>query len=146
MFAKLPIRTKITAVVAGLLLALIATSAFAIWKMQVINAAVVDIRTNWLPSVRVLGELRASTITYRTAVRQHLLIDRAEDKAEFDKRIELVAERIAQNIADYEKLISSPQERALYDEWRGLWNEYMKGAQEVLRMSRAAAGRFPQGQ
>ncbi|SDJ93788.1 methyl-accepting chemotaxis protein [Bradyrhizobium sp. Rc2d] len=144
MFAKLPIRTKITAVVAGLLLALIATSAFATWKMQVINAAVVDIQTNWLPSVRVLGELRASTITYRTAVRQHLLIDRAEDKAEFDKRIEQVAERIAQNIADYEKLISSPQERALYDEWRGLWNEYMKGAQEVLRLSRAAAGRFPQ--
>lgn len=144
MFAKLPIRTKITAVVAGLLLALIATSAFATWKMQVINAAVVDIQTNWLPSVRVLGDLRASTITYRTAVRQHLLIDRAEDKAEFDKRIEQVAERIAQNIADYEKLISSPQERALYDEWRGLWNEYIKGAQEVLRLSRTAAGRFPQ--
>jgi len=144
MFAKLPIRTKITAVVVGLLLALIATSAFAIWKMQVINAAVIDIQTNWLPSVRVLGELRATTITYRNAVRQHLLTERAEDKAEFDKRIEPIAVRIAQSIADYEKLISSPQERALYEEWRGLWNEYMKGAQEVLRMSRAAAGRFPQ--
>lgn len=144
MFAKMPIRTKITAVVVSLLLALIATSAFAIWKMQVINAAVVEIQTNWLPSVRVLGELRATTITYRNAVRQHLLNDRAEDKVDFDKRIEQIAERMAQNIADYEKLISSPRERALYDEWRGLWNEYMKGAQEVLRLSRAAAGRFPQ--
>lgn len=144
MFAKMPIRTKITAVVVGLLLALLATSAFAIWKMQVINAAVIDVQTNWLPSIRVLGELRATTITYRNAVRQHLLNDRAEEKVDFDKRIEQVAERMAQNIADYEKLISSPRERALYDEWRGLWNEYMKGSQEVLRLSRAAVGRFPQ--
>jgi len=144
MFAKMPIRTKISAVVVGLLLALLATSAFAIWKMQVINAAVIDMQTNWLPSIRVLGELRATTITYRNAVRQHLLNDRAEDKVDFDKRIEQVAERMAQNIAGYEKLISSARERALYDEWRGLWNEYMKGSQEVLRLSRAAVGRFPE--
>jgi len=144
MFAKMPIRSKITAVVVGLLLTLIAISAFAIWKMQAINAAVVDIQTNWLPSVRVLGELRAATITYRNAVRQHLLTDRAEDKAEFDKRIDPIAVKIAENTREYERLISSPQERALYDEWRGLWKEYMNGAQEVLRLSRAAAGRFPQ--
>ncbi|MEZ2147933.1 methyl-accepting chemotaxis protein [Bradyrhizobium sp. DN5] len=144
MFSKISIRTKITAVVAGLLLALIATGAFAVWNMQVINAAVVDIRSNWLPSVRVIGELRATTITYRNAVRQHLLFDRAQDKADLDKRIEPIVERMAQNIADYEKLISAPQERALFDEWHGLWNEYMRGAQEVLLLSRAAAGRFPQ--
>ena len=144
MFSNISIRTKITAVVIGLLVALISTSALAIWKMQVINAAVVDIQTNWLPSVRVLGDLRATTITYRNAVRQHLLNDQAEDKADFDKRIEQIAERMAQNTADYEKLISAPQERALYDQWRGLWNEYMKGAQEVLRLSRVAVGRFPQ--
>ncbi|SFK21360.1 methyl-accepting chemotaxis protein [Bradyrhizobium sp. Gha] len=144
MFSNISIRTKIAAVVVGLLVALIATSALAIWKMQVINAAVVDIQTNWLPSVRVLGDLRATTITYRNAVRQHLLNDRAEDKADFDKRIEQIVERMAQNTADYEKLISAPQERALYDEWRGLWNEYMKAAQEVLRLSRVAVGRFPQ--
>jgi methyl-accepting chemotaxis protein len=144
MFSNISIRTKITAVVAGLLLALIGTGAFAIGKMQVINAAAAEIQTNWLPSVRMIGELRATTITYRNAVRQHLLFDRAEDKADFDKRIEQIAERTTQTIAEYEKLISSPQERALFDEWHALWNEYMTGAQEVLRQSRAAAGRFPQ--
>jgi methyl-accepting chemotaxis protein len=143
-FAEMPIRTKITAVIAGLLLALIATSSFAIWKMQVINTTVFDLQTNWLPSVRALGELRAGSAAYRATMRQHLLNERAEDKAESDKRIEQIAARITQAVAQYEKLISSPQERALYDEWRGLWNEYMKGGQEVLRLSRTAVGRFPQ--
>ena len=144
MFSNISIRTKITAVVGGLFLALVATSAFSVWKMQVINAAVVDIQANRLPSVRVLGDLRAAAIAHRAAVRQHLLIDRAEDKADFDKRIEQISQKILQNIADYEKLISSLRERALYDEWRGLWNEYMKGAQEVLLLSRDTAGRLPQ--
>jgi methyl-accepting chemotaxis protein len=144
MFSNISIRSKITAVVTALLLALIASSAFAIWKMQVINAAVVDIEANWLPSVRVLGELRAAGITYRNAVRQHLLFERAEDKVDSDRRIEQVSGRIAESLAAYEKLISSPRERALFDEWRGIWNEYIKGSQEVLRLSRAAIGRFPQ--
>ncbi|WFU43578.1 methyl-accepting chemotaxis protein [Bradyrhizobium sp. CB82] len=144
MLSNISIRTKITVVVASMLLALITSSAFAIWKMQAINTAVVDIATNWLPSVRVLGELRATGITYRNAVRQHLLSERAEDKADFDGRIEQVNGRMATNLATYEKLISSPQERALFDEWRGIWNEYMRGSQEVLRLSRAAVGRFPQ--
>src|SRR5262249_61527833 len=37
MFSRISIRTKITAVVGALLLALVGISAFAIWKMQVIQ-------------------------------------------------------------------------------------------------------------
>ena len=38
----------------------------AVRNMQAINANTVDIATNWLPSIRVLGELRAGVITYRS--------------------------------------------------------------------------------
>ncbi|WP_407117551.1 methyl-accepting chemotaxis protein [Bradyrhizobium sp. LMG 9283] len=144
MFSQISIRAKIAAVVGSLILALVATSAFAIWEMHVMNAATVDIATSWLPSVRALGELQATAISHRSALRQHLLFDDREEKAAFDKRIEEISQKHLQNIAAYERLISSFQERALYDEWRGLWDEYMKGAQEVLRLSRAAAGRVPQ--
>jgi methyl-accepting chemotaxis protein len=144
MFSRISIRTKITAVVAALLLVLVGTSAFAIWKMQVIHTTVVEIQTNWLPSVRILGELRADGITYRGGVRQHLLYDKAQDKADMEKRMAPMEEKIAKNLADYAKLVSSPQERALLDEWRRLWNDYMNSAQQVLNMSRAAAGHLSQ--
>ncbi|NEV03178.1 hypothetical protein, partial [Bradyrhizobium uaiense] len=41
----------------------------AVWNMRAINSSTVDITTNWLPSVRVLGELRAGVITCRNVIR-----------------------------------------------------------------------------
>jgi methyl-accepting chemotaxis protein len=37
-------------------------------------------------------------------------------------------------------MISSPEERALYEEWAKNWEEYRKGSQQVLELSRKAAG------
>jgi hypothetical protein len=47
-------------------------------QMYAINSSTVDIVSNWLPSVRVLGDLRATTITYRAIVRSRPL---ASDEA-----------------------------------------------------------------
>ena len=53
----------------------------AVTKMRSINANAVDIPTNWLPSVRALGDLRAGVITYRNVIRQHMLTETLEDEA-----------------------------------------------------------------
>jgi methyl-accepting chemotaxis protein len=46
--------------------------------------------------------------------------------------------------ANYEKLITSPEERAIYEEWSRVWDTYKKGTLEVMELSRKAAGRMPQ--
>jgi methyl-accepting chemotaxis protein len=43
----------------------------------------------------------------------------------------------------YESMITSPEERALYNEWAQVWDEYRKGAAEVMALSRKAAGSYP---
>ncbi len=91
MLAKYSIRAKITAVVAFLLIAMTAMGALNVRQMYVINASTVDIVTSWLPSVRVLGELRAATITYRAIVRSHLL---ATDEAGKQLQEDLLAKWI----------------------------------------------------
>jgi methyl-accepting chemotaxis protein len=73
MFAKLSIRAKITVVVSFLLVAMSAMGRLAVRQMSSINGSTVEIASSWLPSVRVLGEIRAATITYRAIVRSHLL-------------------------------------------------------------------------
>ena len=65
MLAKYSIRAKITAVVALLLVAMTGMGLLAVMNMRAINASTVDITTNWLPSIRALGDLRAGVITYR---------------------------------------------------------------------------------
>jgi methyl-accepting chemotaxis protein len=136
MFAKYSIRTKITAVVAFLLVAMSAMGALNIRQMYTINSATVDIVNNWLPSVRVLGELRAATITYRAIVRSHLL---ATDEAGKQLQEDLLAKWITNTDKArkaYEPLITSAEERALYDEFSTSWAEYLAGVKEVLALSR----------
>ena len=136
MFAKYSIRTKITVVVAFLLVAMSAMGALNVRQMYTINSATVDIVNNWLPSVRVLGELRAATITYRAIVRSHLL---ATDEAGKQLQEDLLAKWITNTDKArkaYEPLITSAEERALYDEFSTSWAEYLAGVKEVLALSR----------
>ncbi|WP_128924524.1 methyl-accepting chemotaxis protein [Bradyrhizobium guangxiense] len=143
MFAKLSIRAKITGVVAFLLIAMTGMGLLAVMKMRSMNANTVDITTNWMPSVRVIGDLRAAVITYRNVVRQHMLADALEDKLAVEKTAATVTEALAKTRGKYEPMISSAEERTLYGQWSKLWDEYKKGTDEVMALSRKEAGKIP---
>ncbi|MCP1756409.1 MULTISPECIES: methyl-accepting chemotaxis protein [Bradyrhizobium] len=143
MFAKFSIRAKIIAVVAFLLVAMTGMGLLAVWNMRAINASTVDITTNWLPSVRVLGELRAGVITYRNVIREHLLSETVEEKLAVEKTLASVVEANTKARAKYEPMITSPEERALYRQWTDVWDRYRKGTEEVMALSRKEAGKLP---
>ena len=143
MLSRLSIRTKLTAVIAFLLIAMTAMGLLAIRQMQDINASASEIQKSWLPSVRVLGELRAGVISYRNVIREHMLSELIEEKQAQEKTLELVVESNAKLRQTYEAMITSPEERALYTEWSKVWEEYKKGAAEVMKLSRESAGKSP---
>ena len=143
MLAKYSIRTKIIAVVAFLLAAMTGMGLLAVGNMRAINANTVDISTNWLPSVRVLGDLRAGVITYRNVIREHMLSETLEEKLANEKTLAGVVEGNNKIRATYEPMIVSAEERALYSEWVRLWESYKKGTEEVMALSRKAAGQPP---
>jgi methyl-accepting chemotaxis protein len=142
MLAKYSIRAKIISVVAILLAAMIGMGLLAVKNMRSINANTLDIASSWLPSVRVLGELQANVIMNRNILREHLLAESMEDKLRVEKAIAANVESIAKNRQAYEPLITSAEERALYSEWSRIFEEYKKGIQEVMALSRKAAGQI----
>jgi methyl-accepting chemotaxis protein len=143
MLAKYSIRAKITAVVAFLLIAMTGMGLLAVRNMRALNASTVDIGTNWLQSVRVLGDLRAGLITYRNVVREHMLAETAEEKQAMEKTLNTVIESNLKIRQSYEPLISSPEQRTIYNEWVQLSDSYEKGVREVLALSRNSAGKIP---
>ena len=143
MLASYSIRTKIIAVVAFLLVAMTGMGLLAVRNMRAINANTVDISTSWLPSVRVLGDLRAGVITYRNVIREHMLSETLEEKLAMEKTLATVIEANTKYRATYEPMITSPEERALYAEWSKLWDKYKAGTQEVMALSRQAVGKIP---
>jgi methyl-accepting chemotaxis protein len=143
MLAKYSIRTKIITVVAFLLVAMTGMGLLAVKSLRSINANTVDIVTNWMPSVRVLGDLRAGVITYRNVVREHMLAETLELKLAAEKTLATVVEGNLKIRASYETMITSPEERALYNQWVEKWTAYKKGTEDVMALSRKEAGQVP---
>ncbi|MBR1226108.1 MCP four helix bundle domain-containing protein [Bradyrhizobium sp. AUGA SZCCT0176] len=143
MLAKYSIRAKIITVVAFLLVAMTGMGLLAVRNMRAMNADTVDITTNWMPSVRVLGDLRAGVFTYRNVIREHMLVGTLEVKQAQEKTLASVVENNNKIRALYEPMIASPEERALYKEWSDLWERYKKGTEEVMALSRSAVGKVP---
>src|ERR1700730_18317248 len=143
MFAKFSIRSKIIALVAFLLVAIAGMGLLAIQEMRAMNASTIDIATNWLPSVKVLGELRSGLITYRNVIREHMLAETLEEKLAAEKTLAGVVEANAKIRKTYETVITSPEERALYNEWIRLWDSYKKGTEEAMALSSRDAGKTP---
>ncbi|MGF6311531.1 methyl-accepting chemotaxis protein [Bradyrhizobium sp. i1.8.4] len=143
MFAKYSIRAKIIAVVAFLLVAMTGMGLLAVMNLRSINANTVDITRNWLPSVRALGDLRAGVITYRNVIREHMLAETLEEKLVQEKTLATVVEANTKFRAIYEPMITSPEERALYNQWVDSWTRYKKGTEQVMELSRKEAGKIP---
>ncbi|WP_022724015.1 methyl-accepting chemotaxis protein [Rhodopseudomonas sp. B29] len=136
MLARYSIRAKITVVVLFLLAAMSAIGALSLKQMSDINGSTVEIANSWLPSVRALGEIRAATITYRAIVRSHLLATDEPSKQAQEKLLAKWIGILGEVQARYERLITSPEERAIYNESKDAWQQYLEGVQQVLVLSR----------
>jgi methyl-accepting chemotaxis protein len=143
MLAKYSIRAKIITVVALLLVAMTGMGLLAARNMQAINADTVDITTNRLPSVRLLGGLRVAVVTYRNVIREHMLSETLEEKLAAEKTLAMVVEANNKDRKNYEAVITSPEERAFYNQWSEIWDRYKKGTDEVMALSRRDVGKIP---
>ena len=141
--SKLSIRTKLVSVIVFMLVVISGLGLLAIRSMQTSNAHTVDIATNWLPSVRTLGELRADINLFRVALRAHLLAETLEAKEAGDKRLAGILDTIAKDRKNYEPVITSAEERAIYDGWSRAWDRYLDGVKLVVEESRKSVGRVP---
>jgi methyl-accepting chemotaxis protein len=136
MLSQLSIRAKIIVSVSVLIMATVGMGVLSIWQMQAINARTVDIQSNWLQRVRLVGDLRAYTLMYRGLVRAHILANDAAGKAATDKNNELIFAAIDRSSKAYEAVIGSDEERTLYGEFQQAWTSYIGATQDILAASR----------
>jgi len=136
MLSQLSIRAKIIASVAVLIMATVGMGVLSIGQMQAINARTVDIQSNWLQRVRLVGDLMAYTLMYRGFVLAHILANDAAGKAAMDKDNDPIFAAIDRSSKAYEAAIGSGEERALYGEFQQAWMTYFGATQDILAASR----------
>ena len=136
MLSRLSIRTKLIALVSILLVALTAIGLFAIVEMRSINASAQVIKNSWLPSVRLVGELRTQSARYRAVLRDYLTEPDEKFMADIQRNLDARAKDYDTANKAYEPLISSPQEAALYKELSATWKTFREAADEVIAHAR----------
>ncbi|MEH2512478.1 CHASE3 domain sensor protein [Nitrobacteraceae bacterium AZCC 1564] len=135
MFSKFSIRNKLIALVSVLLIAPISLGTFAIYEMRAINESAQDTQVTWLPSIRQISELRVQAARYRAILRDHILISDEKKKASINKALDDRVKAYDLAISKYEPLISSAEERALFNQLGKLWQDYRNAANDVIAAS-----------
>ena len=121
------------ALIGALMLAL---GVFALSQMSKIRTSGENIVENSVPSVRALNEFTQLTLRLRV-LSYRLLTNREADTQQktfdlFEQRNQQI--RTAQS--NYEKLISAPEERAAYDQYVQLLNQYRQLEERMKTLSR----------
>ncbi|WP_280190483.1 methyl-accepting chemotaxis protein [Delftia sp. PS-11] len=104
-----------------------------------------ELGNNWLPSVQALGSVRAAANEVRRASLRHVLAEKDEDKkAQAQLMDKALATTVPQLLTAYEKLVSSEEERRLYNDLRARWEAYLPLHQKQIALSSAGPEQFAQ--
>ena len=131
------IRTKLIAAFAILTLFVVGLGLLGLVGTQRMREQALDIETNWLPSMRVLGEI--DTLTARTSglVLRHTQATDPTLVTSIEKDMERFGKKLDEKKAVYEPMISSPEERALFETFTREARSFEVVRQTILELSRS---------
>jgi len=110
---------------------------FSLMQMSLVNDKSTELAVNWMPSIVNIEEMNTATSDHRLQVLQHVLSTDDADMRKYEEQQQEVLEEFLKKRDAYEKLISSPDERALFDKFQTLYKEYMDLNAKVAELSRA---------
>ncbi len=119
--------------------------ALGVLQISRVNAGADMLANSWLPSIRVLGEVRAHANAVRRAHLRHLLETTPGGKAEqMAAATKAEAQLAASWKSYYPALLSSEDERKLADDIRAKLDQWLKTDAELVALSNVGAVSFDQ--
>ena len=136
-FRNLKIGMKLMVVVLSVVAMTALLGIFAVVQLSKVNDVSNEISGNWLPSVQAVGRISMSVnLTLRAAL-AHMLANDKEGMARYERIMEQAATQLGEAQTKYEKLISSDEERRIFDKIRSTWVSYLELHHQVVSLSQA---------
>ena len=128
---KMKIASKLGLGFGAVLVLVVILGVFSLMQLSKVNGNTVEIATNWLPSVRTLAQLRIDASLERRWQLSYFIND---DKALAESRIERSQSDVVEDEKQYEPLISSEEERQIYQQFRTEWDKHIAIKNRVLTL------------
>ena len=132
----LKISTKLTAAFFMMVALLLTLAGTGLLQMSTMFRQTSEITSDWLPSVAAIGAISMATSDFRITEFQHVVNKSSTGKVNIEKVMARQLELFGASQKRYEPLITSPQERQLFDGFLAEWQKYLKIHEELLLQSR----------
>ncbi|MEH3146366.1 MAG: methyl-accepting chemotaxis protein [Methylobacterium frigidaeris] len=134
---SMSIRTRLIGAFAILTLFVAGLGGLGLVSSQAMRQQALTIEDNWLPSVRTLGELDTRLARLNGVLLRFTQASDPQTIASIEKDLVRFGQWVADTLATYERLIDSPEERALYDAYTREAAAFEAQRQIVLTMARS---------
>lgn len=134
---KFNIRAKMLLGFLSVIALLIVISLVSISKMKNLGDTSIEIDRVWMPSVTVLGTLNGN-VSDIERLSLNIIVER--DPAEVEKvqaEYDEVLKKVESGRKTYEKLIDTPKEREMYEDFSKKYDAYLKKLPEVIAAGKA---------
>ncbi|ATB32907.1 methyl-accepting chemotaxis protein [Melittangium boletus] len=135
-FYNLKISSKLLVSFLGLSMLNVLLGAFAIHQLGKMNEATDVVTDNRMLSIAFVSATNTDTSDFLIFEQQHLLSTDAVRMADYERGMRREQESLDENIHKYEALISSSEERRMYEEFNKLWKDFLEEHERLLALSR----------
>jgi methyl-accepting chemotaxis protein/methyl-accepting chemotaxis protein-1 (serine sensor receptor) len=137
MKSTMTIGKKFTLTAGILLMALAIVGGVSIYNLASENQTTQVIVTDPMPGMATIAGARAAVLQIRGDVWRHIASSDASTKAKLDREIEDEAGKVNADLQAYEKTITTPEDRDLYNKVKDAWQRYAVAYAPALEMSRS---------
>jgi len=133
----LKLAAKLTLAFASVLVLTVGVGVFSIMQLATVRATASELSDRWMPSMRVVQDLKSQIARVRTREFQYIISDKQEEMDKYDKVIAADLVDLAKMQSAFEKLASTEEEKALYDGFIKMWARYMDEDAKIRAAARA---------
>lgn len=103
---------------------------FAMVQMSTIRQSELAVESNWMPSIRVVNDIREIMLRIRTISLRMALDPDQKNIATYRGQMDVRNKDLSDRLATLDKFVDTSEERALYEPFRATLNDYQKGLQQ----------------
>ncbi|MCB1191551.1 MAG: MCP four helix bundle domain-containing protein [Leptospiraceae bacterium] len=134
-FKNLKIGVKVVFAFTIVLVLIILMGAFSIYQLNALYLVAKEINSNWLPSVRVISNMNTITSDIRISELSHILSTVDEDMKKWESTNNSLKKDLENEEKTYVALISSDEERKMYEKYKDDINAYYNLSKEAMALS-----------
>lgn len=134
---RLTVKSSLIGTIILLLACLVGQGVLSTVQLQKVSENAEEISTNWLPSVRALGDVKYGMTRLRVAGVRMLTVQDNSEYALVETTLAKLDSEVKGYFTAYERLISSPEERESWNAVLAQWSQYLKAQDAFIAAKKA---------